>query len=200
MKIGIIGGSFDPIHFGHLIMAEILREKANLNKIVFIPTGKAPHKLYQTDAKIRQHMVELATVDNENFIVCDIEVKKETVSYTYETLSQLKSSYPECEFYFIIGLDILFDIENWHKAKELGTVTNFLLVNRLGYFDMDIEEIKSKAVMLKDNLGLNIELVESPIIEISSSMIRNRVKHDLSIKYLTTKDVVNYIEANRLYK
>ena len=72
MKIGIIGGSFDPIHFGHLIMAEILREKANLNKIVFIPTGKAPHKLYQTDAKIRQHMVELATVDNENFIVCAI--------------------------------------------------------------------------------------------------------------------------------
>ena len=103
MKIGIIGGSFDPIHFGHLIMAEHLRIEKKLNKIIFIPTGYAPHKKYLNSGKTRIEMVNIAIEDNEHFLTSDIEIKKNKTTYTIETLKELKSKYPKCDFYFIIG-------------------------------------------------------------------------------------------------
>lgn len=200
MKIGIIGGSFDPIHYGHLIMAETLRQESDLEGILFVPTGIAPHKIYQTEASKRSKMVEMAINDNKYFHLCEIEVKKQKISYTYETLKELKELRPEDEFYFIIGLDNLYDISNWNNIRGLGQLTDFLLVNRLGYYDVDVEDIEAKISELKRDYDLNIDLIETPIIEISSSMIREKVKKGYSIEYLTAKEVVDYIEENGLYK
>ena len=145
-------------------------------------------------------MVEMAINDNKYFHLCEIEVKKQKISYTYETLKELKELRPEDEFYFIIGLDNLYDISNWNNIRGLGQLTDFLLVNRLGYYDVDVEDIEAKISELKRDYDLNIDLIETPIIEISSSMIREKVKKGYSIEYLTAKEVVDYIEENGLYK
>lgn len=200
MKVGIIGGSFDPIHYGHLIMAETLREECGLNKIIFIPTGNAPHKVYENEPEVRFEMVEIAISDNEYFQACDIEVKSSKISYTYDTLSQLKKENPECDYSFIIGLDNLYDLANWNNFGNLSKITRFLLVNRLGYYDVDYDNILDKISQLKNDYGAEIELVEAPIIEISSSMIRKRISKGESINYLTAKEIIEYIEEKGLYK
>lgn len=200
MKIGIIGGSFDPIHFGHLVMAEDLREKKKLDRVIFIPTGVAPHKKYQNSGKTRLDMVNLAIEDNEKFLSCDIEINKSEVTYTVDTLRELNKQYPECEFYFIIGLDNLFDLKNWERVEQLGKLTKFLVSSRIYGNIKDREEIKNESITLQQNLGLDIEIIDSPIIEISSSMIRKKVKSNKSIRYLTPRKVLEYINENKLYR
>lgn len=200
MKIGIIGGSFDPIHFGHLVMAEDLRIKKNLDQIIFIPTGNAPHKNYENSGEIRLDMVDLAISDNEYFRSCDIEIKNKGVTYTVDTLTELNEDYPNCEYYFIIGLDNLFDLENWNRIEDLGKLTKFLVSSRIYGNKINDEGAKSKCRFLKENFGLEIEIVETPIIEISSSYIRKRLKNDESIMYLTPRKVMDFIYDRNLYK
>lgn len=200
MKIGIIGGSFDPIHLGHLAMAEYLREIKNLDKILFIPTGNAPHKSYESLAEQRLEMVKLAIEDNEYFSFCQIEVLKETTSYTAETLKELKEKWPEAEFNFIIGTDNLFSIEKWYKIEELGKLTKILVSNRIYKEGLSIEEVMEKCQFLENQFNLKIDIVDSPVFEISSSDIRRRIKNHMSIKYLLPKKVEDYIRDNGLYK
>ena len=200
MKIGIIGGSFDPIHLGHLAMAEYLREIKNLDKILFIPTGNAPHKTYESLAEQRLEMVKLAIEDNEYFSFCQIEVLKETTSYTAETLKELKEKWPEAEFNFIIGTDNLFSIEKWYKIEELGKLTKILVSNRIYKEGLSIEEVMEKCKFLENQFNLKIDIVDSPVFEISSSDIRRRIKNHMSIKYLLSKKVEDYIRDNGLYK
>ncbi|WP_054251982.1 nicotinate-nucleotide adenylyltransferase [Neofamilia massiliensis] len=200
MKIGIIGGSFDPIHLGHLAMAEYLRELKNLDKIIFIPTGNAPHKTYESLADQRLEMVKLAIEDNKYFSFCEIEVLKETTSYTAETLKTLKEKCPEAELNFIIGMDNLFSIEKWYKIEELGKLTNILVSNRIYKEGISLGETMKKCRYLQDEFSLKIDIVDSPIFEISSSDIRQRIKNNKSIKYLLPKKVEDFIKDNGLYK
>lgn len=200
MKIGIIGGSFDPIHFGHLIMAEHLRIEKKLNKIIFIPTGYAPHKKYLNSGKTRIEMVNIAIEDNEHFLTSDIEIKKNKATYTIETLKELKSKYPKCDFYFIIGLDNLYNLETWNEVENLGQLTKFLVSHRIFNETLNNKTMEEKCLELSEKYNMKIEIVDTPIIEISSSNIRKRVKEDLSINYLTPRRVIEYIENNRLYK
>lgn len=200
MKIGIIGGSFDPIHLGHLAMAEYLRELKNLDKIIFIPTGNAPHKTYESLADQRLEMVKLAIEDNKYFSFCEIEVLKETTSYTAETLKTLKGKCPEAELNFIIGMDNLFSIEKWYKIEELGKLTNILVSNRIYKEGISLGETMKKCRYLQDEFSLKIDIVDSPIFEISSSDIRQRIKNNKSIKYLLPKKVEDFIKDNGLYK
>lgn len=200
MKVGIIGGSFDPIHLGHLAMAEYLRELKNLDKIVFIPTGNAPHKSYESLPAQRLEMVNLAIADNKYFSSCEIEVLKEEISYTAETLKELKEKRPEAELNFIIGMDNLFSIEKWYKIEELGKLTNILVSNRIYKSGISLEETMKKCRYLQDEFSLKIDIVDSPVFEISSSEIRQRIKNNKSIKYLLPKKVEDYIKDNGLYK
>lgn len=200
MKIGIIGGSFDPIHFGHLVMAEDLRIKKNLDKIIFIPTGNAPHKNYENSGEIRLEMVNLAISDNEYFSSCDIEIKNKKVTFTVDTLTELNKKRPDCEYYFIIGLDNLYDLEHWNHIEELGKLTKFLVSSRIYGNKINDAGAKSKCKYLKDNFGLDIEIIETPIIEISSSYIRSKLKNNESIRYLTPRRVVDFIYDRNLYK
>jgi len=200
MKVGIIGGSFDPIHFGHLIMAEHLRIEKKLDKIIFIPTGYAPHKKYLNSGEIRIEMVNIAIENNEHFLVCDIEIKKNKINYTIDTLRELKLKYPDCDFYFIIGLDNLYNLETWNEVENLGEMAKFLVSHRIFNEKLSNENIKDKCLELSKKYKLNIEIVDTPIIEISSSNIRERIKKELSINYLAPRRVIEYIENNGLYK
>ncbi len=199
MKIGIIGGSFDPIHFGHLIMAEFLREYKNLEKIIFVPTGNAPHKKYRIPGEKRIKMVDLAIEANSYFASSNVELINENVSYTVDTIKYLRNICPDPEFYFIIGLDNLFELDTWNNPEDLSQVTKFIVANRISNNRKKSDAIE-KCQELNKRFGFDIELVDTPIIEISSSEIRNRIDKGLSIKYLTLDSVIEYIGENELYK
>lgn len=199
MKIGIIGGSFDPIHFGHLIMAEYIREYKDLEKVIFVPTGTAPHKKYSTTSDVRMKMVDMAITNNDYFASSNIEISSENVSYTIDTLKYLRNICPDPEFYFIIGLDNLFNIETWKNFEELSTVTKFIVANRIGY-DKGDSSIQEKFDELTSKYGYDIEIIDTPIVEISSSDIRNRISEGKSIKYLTPQKIEEYIIENEFYQ
>ena len=199
MRIGIIGGSFDPIHLGHLNMAEYLREYKDLEKIIFVPTGKPPHKEYSTPSDSRMKMVDLAISTNDYFASANIEINNENVSYTVETLKYLRNICPGPEFFFIIGLDNLFTLDTWKDFEKLAKITKIIVANRISY-EKENSGIFEKCSELVEKYGFDIEIVDTPIIEISSSDIRRRIKEGLSIEYLTPQTVVSYIKENNLYK
>ena len=145
-------------------------------------------------------MVNIAIEDNEHFLTSDIEIKKNKTTYTIETLKELKSKYPKCDFYFIIGLDNLYNLETWNEVENLGQLTKFLVSHRIFNETLNNKTMEEKCLELSEKYNMKIEIVDTPIIEISSSNIRKRVKEDLSINYLTPRRVIEYIENNRLYK
>lgn len=197
MKIGIMGGTFDPIHNGHLIISEYIRDSLNLEQVIFIPAGQPPHKNnIVTSSNHRYNMTKLAVADNPNFQVSDIEISNKEPSYTYHTIKKLKNNNVGNKYYFIIGADSLFSLETWYKFNELTKLVNFALWERSGYYRDDIlDRIK----YLKNKYDTNIHYVEGPIIEISSSQIRNRLKSNRSIRYLLPKYVMDYIKKNNIY-
>lgn len=198
MKIGIIGGTFDPIHNGHLIIAEYARTHLKLDKVIFIPVGIAPHKDNNkiTNAKSRVEMINLSIKSNPYFYQSLIEVKRDNVTYTVDTLTSLKEEYPENEFYFIMGGDSILEIESWKDHKKLMKICNFIVLDR---DHITREDINLKVSELKLLYGMDTQVIRSPLIEISSTEIRNRIKKGLSIKYLVPESVENYIKDNELY-
>ncbi|MBU5440011.1 nicotinate-nucleotide adenylyltransferase [Tissierella sp. MSJ-40] len=199
MKIGIMGGTFNPIHNGHLIMAEYTRYSLNLDKVLFIPTGKPPHKEIEEVAYLnhRLEMTVLATLSNSFFQVSSMEIERKNITYTIDTIEALKEEYPKDEFYFIIGADSLFEIEKWKDYKKLLGLCNFAVVERPNYNN---DKIVEKIQNLKTLHNSNIVKVDSPLIEISSTEIRNRVNKGQSIKYLVPESVEDYITKYGLYK
>lgn len=198
MKIGIMGGTFDPIHNGHLIVAEYTRTYLNLDRIIFIPSGKHPFKDNKkvTDPNKRMDMISLSIESNKYFNLSDIEINREGITYTIDTIKTLKAYYKKDEIFFIIGSDILFQIEKWKDFDHLIEIVRFALISRPS--DNNIEAT-NKLKDLKEKYKINIIEVEAPLIDISSTEIRNRVKEGLSIKYLVPELVNNYIIEHNLY-
>ena len=195
MKIGIMGGTMNPIHLAHLMIAEHIKEDFNLDKIYFIPTGDPPHKKLEVSSEKRYEMTVIATSDNRDFEVLDIESKREGKSFTVDTMTELSKT--KDEYYFIIGTDTLFLLRSWKNFEKISKLTRFIVAIRPDYDD-DLkihEEIDS----LKNDFGLKIYLASIPRYEISSTDIRNRVKEGRSIKYLVPDDVISYIEKEGLY-
>ena len=197
MKIGIMGGTFNPIHHGHLILSEYIRLEENLDKIIFIPTGNPPHKNSVLDAKLRLEMVELAIKSNPYFNASDIEVKRTNLTYTIDTIKELKEKYPSAELFMIIGADTLLSLHNWKDCSKVLSQINFIVADRLGLRPSDIEE---EIKRLSNKYFSNIFNIASPIIDISSTDIRNRIKENLSIKYLVPETIEDYILQNNLYR
>ncbi|HOV21105.1 MAG TPA: nicotinate-nucleotide adenylyltransferase [bacterium] len=188
--IGLLGGTFDPIHIGHLIIAEKVREEFNLEKVIFIPAGIPPHKKSAfTSSFHRYNMVKIAVSDNSFFDVSDIEIKRNLPSYTYLTIKKMKEIYKNYKIFFIIGQDSLLDLPNWYKADKLIKETTFIIVRR----NTDFYYEKDK------NFPVNFELSNNPIIGISSTYIRTCIKERKSIKYLLPEKVKNYIEKENIY-
>jgi nicotinate-nucleotide adenylyltransferase len=198
MKIGIMGGTFDPIHTGHLIIGEYARTTLDLDKIIFIPVGLPPHKDNSkvSTSRRRLEMTKLAINSNPYFYLSSIEVDRKEITYTIDTIKELKKIYKEDELYFIIGGDSLFEIEKWKDFAQLIRLCKFVVLERPGRTK---EEIEQKKIELKLSYKIQLEKIYSPLIDISSTEIRERVKNNLSIKYLVPESVETYIMYHKLY-
>ena len=198
MKVGIMGGTFDPIHNGHLILAEAVRDSLNLDEVLFIPSARPPHKA-RPDIISPEHrlaMTILATCSHPNFRVSTIEILRNGPSYAVDTIDALKREYsPNTEFYFILGADAALELSTWHNAQELIEKCNFIAATREGT-DIDIKALESQ--FGKSAIG-HIQKIKTPKIEISSTDIRNKIKQGQSIKYLLPDTVEAYIRKENLY-
>jgi len=195
MAIAIFGGTFDPIHIGHLIIAEQAYNRYDLSKVVFMPAGNPPHKNNEelTPAKLRLQMVNLAIEDNEHFTISDWEIKKNEPSYTAETLRYFNEKYNE-EIYFIIGADSLLDIPNWKEPEFLMENGNFIVARRPNFsLEKTLKKVFFKTY--RDNL----HIMNSSLIDISSSLIRKNIKNKKSIRYMTLDSIIKFIDENNIY-
>lgn len=191
-KKGIMGGTFDPIHYGHLVTAEEVRDYFDLEEVVFVPSARPPHKIGQeiSDPEHRYLMVVLATVTNPYFRVSRVEIERPGPSYSIDTVRYFKSVWGEdTEIFFITGADAFAQISHWNNPTELLSICTFVAASRPGY-----------RLCLESALQGRIKVIEVSALAISSSEIRRRVKRGESIKYLLPEAVENYIYKNGLYR
>lgn len=188
MRIGIFGGTFNPIHFGHLVLAEQALEKLDLDKVIFIPSFYPPHKKSAdiASAAHRYNMVKLAIQGNARFKVSDIEIKRRGRSYSIDTLRQLKKIYPKARLFFISGSDVSDQISRWKSINQILSLANFVLAKRPGY-------------RLKKH-NKNISVISITELDISSSMVRRKIKAKKSIRYLMPMRIYKYIKEKGLYR
>jgi nicotinate-nucleotide adenylyltransferase len=198
-KIGIIGGTFDPVHYGHLILAEQARAEALLDQVIFMPAMVQPFKL---NAKIaggdhRYAMLREAIAGNPNFSVSTKELDSPEISYTINTLKECKAEFgADTELYFIIGTDAFLNLEKWYAAADLLEGFSFVIGTRPGYKEQELNLLVDR---LKKQYGANIIEIHNSEVEISSTDIKNRIRGGKSIKYLLPEGVEEYIYKNKLY-
>lgn len=196
-RIGIMGGTFDPIHYGHLLAADEAHAAFGLSEVVFIPAGHPPHKADKklTAPEDRYIMTALATVGCPYFSVSRIEIDRQGSSYTIDTLRALRSmpEYEGAQFYFITGLDAVLDIVSWKDPEEIMTMCRFVAVSRYGYTHKKMEE-------LPDGLRKRIIPLEIPLLAISSTELRERVRTGRSIRFMVPPAVEQFIRKKSLYR
>jgi len=188
MRIGILGGTFNPIHIGHLILAEEAYRLLKLDKLIFIPCYLPPHKTSQglISAKHRFHMVKEAIKENKNFLVSDIEIKEKGISYTFKTLQKIRKIFPpSTEIFLIVGSDAIDELPRWKNFDLILKLSKIVIATRANF---PIEKRPKWA-----------KIIRIPYIEISSSQIRKRIKRGLPIRYFVPSQVEKYIEKNKLY-
>lgn len=201
MRIGIFGGSFDPIHLGHLILAEQCREHAKLDEVWFIPSAQAPHKKAGATASDRQRveMLEFATAGHSSFLISDTEIKRGGVSYTVDTLTQIAEEHPDDELFLLLGGDSLQQFDTWRNPEKICRLAVPLVVQRPGYDPVNLEQLAS--YVETDRLEeIERYAFESRMIGISSSELRARISAGRSIRYLTPRAVEKFIETKKLYQ
>lgn len=185
-RVGILGGTFDPPHQAHLIMADFVLEGMVLDEIWFLPSHIPPHKKQaNVSANDRLAMVKKAIADHPKFQVCDIELARKGTSYTVDTMVELKDNYPEHRFYFIIGGDMVEHLPKWNNIDKLSQLVEFIGVMRPGF---------------KGKTELPVHYVDIPLVEISSSNIRKRIHEKKTVRYLMPDSVYHYIKEQYLYE
>ncbi len=197
LRIGIMGGTFDPIHYGHLVTAEAARERFGLKKVIFVPSGQPPHKKPEAVSPFwhRYLMVVLATYSNPYFEVSAVEYERGGPSYTVDTVREFRRLYgPDAELFFVTGADAILEILTWKAPEELLSLCRFIAATRPGY---DLRQLHQ--VLGEFYLGA-VSLLEIPMLSISSSEIRERVRRGFSIKYLVPEPVEAYIYQKGLYR
>jgi nicotinate-nucleotide adenylyltransferase len=193
MKIGILGGTFDPIHWGHLLLAEQARETGMLDEVWFIPAGIPPHKqhLNITSTKHRVQMVQLAIQSNPFFTLSMIEITRPGLSYMIDTLQILREKHPFYQFFLLIGTDMVKDLQKWYKIKEILQISRVIALGRVGFSTEEVPAYVSQSVIwITDGINTNI----------SSTLIRERVSRGWSIRYMVPKKVWQYIKEHHLYE
>lgn len=188
-KIGILGGTFNPVHLGHLVMAEAARDQLELDRVYFVPSFLPPHKtsVNVVSHKHRLEMVRLALKGNKSFYCSDIEIKRKGKSYTIDTIKQFQNKFGAKEkFYFLLGEDGCEGLAKWKNINELKKLVNFVVVSRPG--------------VSKRKTAIPVKLVNIPGLDVSSSHIRHLIKTRHSIKYLVPKAVEKYIKEKKLFR
>lgn len=195
-RVGIIGGSFDPIHLAHLYIADKAKEKLNLDKVIFIPVGSQPLKLHKkvTEASLRFNMVKEAIKDREGFEVSDYEIEKKGISYTFETLQHFKDK--DVELYFITGADCLINLEKWKNVEEILGLCKFVVFTRPGY---DTKKLMSQKGYIENKYKGQIIILELEELDISSTEVRKMISNGQDVSNLVPKNVLNIICENHLY-
>ncbi|MBY0759096.1 MULTISPECIES: nicotinate-nucleotide adenylyltransferase [Sellimonas] len=200
MKTGIMGGTFNPIHNGHLMLAGHVMEEFGLDEIWFMPNGNPPHKRQEsigTSTSDRLEMVRIAIGDCPKFSIQPYEAEKKTVSYSYQTMEEFRKSYPDRDFYFIIGADSLFQMETWgHPDRLLSCCTVIAAKRDSKETDQDM---KKQISYLEGKYHAQILLSQSPVFEVSSSEIREMIQRNHPIEGLVPEGVADYIRENHIY-
>lgn len=193
MKTGIFGGTFNPVHLGHLLNIEFVREQLNLDRVLFIPAKDPVHKkIYAKVTPLeRMEMLELAVKNNSCFEVSSLEIERESASYTFYTLNELKNKYKDDEFYLIIGSDSFNELDTWKSFLKIIKSVNIAVIRRPG--DPELR----KDILVN---ALNVIPINNPEINLSSTLIRERVKLGKSIRYMVPDEVIDYINLKGLYK
>lgn len=199
MRIGVFGGSFDPVHLGHLVIAEMCREQAGLDEVWFLPSATAPHKPAGAVASPRQRkeMLEFAIAGHGSFRVSDLELKRGGTSFTVETLRELHGLQPDDRFFLILGSDSLAGFPRWREPAEICRLASLIVYLRPGS-PLDWEPLRN----LCDSHSLaefEGQAVEAIPVGISSSGLRKRIADGLSVRYLVPRSVEKYIQLNQLY-
>lgn len=208
-KTGLLGGTFDPVHEGHLHLAEKAQKEFGLDEILFIPAGCPPHKRTHdtTSYKDRVEMLKIALSGYENFRISKIEQNEEKICFTIDTLNILTTKYPDTEFYFIIGLDAFLEIDTWKSTEEVFKSVHFIVVTRVGYSDKGLSKYiekqgfkKQNKFWQKENCSKRVYFLKDKVPEISSTEIRDLLKESNSQIKNIPQGVLDFIEENRLYK
>lgn len=201
MRVGVFGGTFDPVHLGHLILAEQCREQAQLDQVLFVPALLPPHKQRQslTSFAQRVEMLTLAISGHSSFRVDEMEKERSGPSYTVDTLTQLTQSRIGDDLCFIIGSDSLHDLHLWYQPQRILELATLLVVARADYPPFAAQELKD-SLHLTDDFPLRYKVVEAPLITIASRDIRRRIAEGRSVRYMIPRAVEAYIEEKRLYR
>lgn len=198
-RIGIMGGTFDPVHNGHLLIAENACEQLALDEVRFIPTGRSPHKQGKqiADGAHRLRMVELAIADNPAFVADDRELRSGALSYSYLTLQEMHKALPEDELYFIMGGDSLRDFKNWYHPELICSCATLVAAIR---DDCDRKHLMTYAKELKQMFSAEVRLIRTPNLSVASSELRSRAAAGETIRYQVPEAVRIYIEQHHLYR
>ncbi len=200
-RIGLLGGTFDPIHFGHLLLAVHSYEELELDRVIFIPSRLPPHKSQPVaEAADRLEMVRLALADDDRFLVCDCELGRAEPSYTIETVRQLQSSLgSDSHLFWLIGSDMVTDLPSWHKIGELVELIEIIVVGRAGQAEPDYPALEP-TLTAEQIRRLRAQGIKLPLIDISSTAIRERIGAGQSARYLLPRVVEEYITQHKLYR
>ncbi|MDA0832328.1 MAG: nicotinate-nucleotide adenylyltransferase [Planctomycetota bacterium] len=199
MRLGIFGGTFDPIHVGHLVLAEQCREQCRLDEVWFVPAAAPPHKLDSaiTPGKQRVEILELAVAGMPQFKISDIELKRTGLSFTVDTLGAVKAAHPHDELFLLIGADSLHDFPTWRDPDRIAELATIVAVNRGEPSSVDAS---TSSALLGETISSRIQFVTMPGIAVSATDLRDRVAAGCSLRFLVPRAVEEYIVQHRLYQ
>ena len=197
-RIGILGGTFDPFHKGHFMLAKTAYEQFELDEVWIMPNGNPPHKrnIEQTDFEIRCEMIRLSIKEAPYMVLCDYEGSEDSYHFTYQTLGEFKKMYPDDEFYFIIGADSLRDFPTWREPGIISQLCTLLVACR---DESGIADLKLKIAEMNERFGAECLIMNSPKVDAASSEIRVMVSEGKDIADYVGKEVANYIKNEKLY-
>ena len=201
MRIGVFGGTFDPVHLGHLILAEQCREQARLDQVWFVPAASPPHKLGKaiTPFAQRVEMLALAIAGQPAFLINELEKDRPGPNYTVHTLEEIRRRHPDAELFLPLGSDALVELHTWREPVRILELASLLVTHRPGWEPISAEQLRA-SLQLPPEAPVRLELIEAPLIDISSSNLRRRAAAGRSIRYLVPRAVEAYIHDRRLYR
>jgi nicotinate-nucleotide adenylyltransferase len=201
MRIGIYGGTFDPVHLGHLILAEQCRDQGRLDQVWFVPAYQPPNKREQGITRFEQRieMLQLALAGNSAFRINELEKERSGPSYTVDTVAELQRRHPGDDFFLLVGGDSLLDLPNWYQPRRLVQSVGLMVMYRPGYPELSAEQLRS-ALQLPDEAGLRLQVAQTPLIDIASRELRRSIAECRSVRYLVPRAVECYVQEKRLYR